>query len=88
MAACLCAVGFGLGVQSAHAVTINWVTVGDPGNTADTAPAGYGDVADSFRIMRYERTSPPPTPWPSPVWPAAATCDSAAASKPDTTKPT
>ena len=57
MAACLCAVGFGLGVQSAHAVTINWVTVGDPGNTADTAPAGYGDVADSFQIMKYEWTN-------------------------------
>ncbi len=57
MAACLCAVGFGLGVQSAHAVTIDWVTVGDPGNTADTAPEGYGDVADSFQIMKYEWTN-------------------------------
>ena len=30
----------------AHAVTIDWVTVGDPGNAADTTC--YGDVADSF----------------------------------------
>ena len=41
----------------ARAVTIDWVTVGDPGNTADTAPAGYGAVADSFRIMKYEFTN-------------------------------
>ena len=44
-------------LQEAHAVTIDWVTVGDPGNTADTAPAGYGAVADSFQIMKYEFTN-------------------------------
>jgi len=38
-------------------VTIEWVTVGDPGNAADTDPAGYGDVADSFQIMKYEWTN-------------------------------
>jgi formylglycine-generating enzyme required for sulfatase activity len=43
---------------STHAGTvIDWVTVGDPGNTSDTAPAGYGAVADSFRIMKYEFTN-------------------------------
>jgi len=42
---------------SAHAVTIDWVTVGDPGNTADTAPAGYGAVAAAFQIMKYEWTN-------------------------------
>ncbi|MEI6658149.1 MAG: SUMF1/EgtB/PvdO family nonheme iron enzyme [Planctomycetota bacterium] len=42
---------------SAHAVTIDWRTVGDPGNTADTAPAGYGAVADAFQIMKYEFTN-------------------------------
>ena len=31
-------------LPNAHAVTIDWVTVGDPGNTADTT--GYGAVAD------------------------------------------
>jgi formylglycine-generating enzyme len=36
---------------------IDWVTVGDPGNTADTAPAGYGAVATSFQIMKYEWTN-------------------------------
>jgi formylglycine-generating enzyme required for sulfatase activity len=41
----------------ADAVTIDWVTVGDPGNTADTAPAGYGAVADAFRIMKFEFTN-------------------------------
>ena len=41
----------------ARAVTIDWVTVGDPGNTADTAPAGYGAVADAFQIMKYEFTN-------------------------------
>lgn len=37
---------------SAHAITIDWVTVGDPGNAADTT--GYGAVADAFRIMKFE----------------------------------
>jgi len=44
-------------LSPAHAVTIDWVTVGDPGNAADTAPAGYGAVAESFRIMKYEWTN-------------------------------
>jgi len=43
-------------LQEAHAVTIDMVTVGDPGNTADTAPAGYGAVATSFQ-MGVTRTS-------------------------------
>ena len=42
---------------AAHAEPIQWVTVGDPGNTADTAPAGYGAVATSFQIMKYEFTN-------------------------------
>jgi sulfatase modifying factor 1 len=33
-------------------ITIDWVTVGDPGNAADTTT--YGAVADSFRIMKFE----------------------------------
>ena len=48
------AVGF-LSVASTHAGIIDWVTVGDPGNAADTT--GYGAVADSFRIMKYEFTN-------------------------------
>lgn len=39
----------------ARAVTIDWVTVGDPGNAADTT--GYGAVAEGFRIMTYEWTN-------------------------------
>jgi formylglycine-generating enzyme required for sulfatase activity len=46
-----------LSVTAARAVTIDWVTVGDPGNAADTAPAGYGAVAASFQIMKYEFTN-------------------------------
>ena len=38
----------------AHAVTIDWVTVGDAGNAADTT--GYGAVADAYRIGKYEVT--------------------------------
>jgi formylglycine-generating enzyme required for sulfatase activity len=61
MAACTCAVGFGLGVQSARAVTIDWVTVSDPGNPNDTINTGttpnYGAVADAFQIMNYEFTN-------------------------------
>ena len=40
-----------------NAGIIEWVTVGDPGNTADTAPAGFGAVAASFQIMKYEFTN-------------------------------
>jgi formylglycine-generating enzyme len=36
-------------------ITIDWVTVGDPGNTADNT--SYGAVADSFRIMKFEFTN-------------------------------
>ena len=46
----------GLWGVSAHAqVTLDWVTVGDPGNTADTTT--YGAVADAFQIMKYEWTN-------------------------------
>jgi formylglycine-generating enzyme required for sulfatase activity len=40
-------------------VTLDWVTVGDPGNTADTtgAPRPAGAVLDSFQIMKYEFTN-------------------------------
>jgi formylglycine-generating enzyme required for sulfatase activity len=41
----------------ANAEHLQWVTVGDPGNTADTAVAGYGAVAASFQIMKYEFTN-------------------------------
>ena len=41
----------------ANAEAIQWVTVGDPGNTADTNPAGRGAVATSFQIMKYEFTN-------------------------------
>jgi formylglycine-generating enzyme required for sulfatase activity len=42
----------------AHAqVALDWVTVGDPGNTADTNPPGRGAVATSFQIMKYEFTN-------------------------------
>ena len=45
----------GMTMISAHAVTIDWVTVGDPGNAADTT--GYGAVATSFQIMKFEWTN-------------------------------
>ena len=41
----------------ARAITIDMVTVGDPGNTADTDPSGFGAVADTFQIMKYEFTN-------------------------------
>jgi hypothetical protein len=37
------------------AVTIDWVNVGDPGNTADTT--GYGSVAYTYFIGKYEVTN-------------------------------
>jgi len=47
---------------SASAGTIDWVTVGDPGNAAEptsqiSGPADFGAVADSFRIMKFEWTN-------------------------------
>jgi sulfatase modifying factor 1 len=56
-ASCLALAALCTSLTPAHAVTINWVTVGDPGNAADTAPSGYGAVATSFRIMKYEFTN-------------------------------
>ena len=40
---------------AARAVTIDWVTVGDPNNAADDTT--YGAVADAFQIMKYEFTN-------------------------------
>jgi len=47
---CLC-------TASAAPITLDMVTVGDPGNAADTSPAGRGAVATSFQIMKYEFTN-------------------------------
>ncbi len=41
----------------ARAITIDWVTVGDPGNAADTNPVGYGAVTASYLITKYEFTN-------------------------------
>jgi formylglycine-generating enzyme len=48
-----------LAISAAHAITIDWVTVGDPGNAADTTgnPNPAGAVADSFQIMKFEFTN-------------------------------
>ena len=40
---------------TAQAVDIDWVTVGDAGNTADDT--GYGAVANDYRISKYEITN-------------------------------
>jgi len=45
----------------AHAITIDWVTVGNPGNVNDTINTGlipnYGGVNYAYRIMRFEFTN-------------------------------
>src|SRR5436309_14217365 len=46
----------------ALAVAIDWVTVGNPGNAADTQvmndqTTGYGSVAYAYRISKYEVTN-------------------------------
>jgi sulfatase modifying factor 1 len=51
----------GLALPNAHAVTIDWVTVGDPGNAGDTRPdpnmGGRGGPVDySYQIGTYEVT--------------------------------
>jgi len=44
---------------SSAPITIDWVTVGDPGNAADTtgSPNPAGAVADAFQIMKFEWTN-------------------------------
>ena len=49
-------------VLNAQAVTMEFVTVGDAGNTADTqvmtdGTAGYGSVAYEYQIGKYEITN-------------------------------
>jgi formylglycine-generating enzyme required for sulfatase activity len=47
-----------LPVHTAKAVTIDWVTVGDPGNSCDTQPQGcFGAVAGAYRVSKYETTN-------------------------------
>jgi len=51
-----------LGGAPSSAVTIDWVTVGDPGNAADTevmndGTTGYGSVAYDYQISKYEVTN-------------------------------
>jgi formylglycine-generating enzyme required for sulfatase activity len=42
----------------AHAVSIDWVTVGDPGNDCDAQPGGcFGSVDYVYRIGKYEITN-------------------------------
>jgi len=48
------AILLGLGV-GAQAITIDTVTVGDPGNAADTT--GYGSVSYTYSIGKYEVTA-------------------------------
>jgi len=44
---------------SARAITVDWVTVADPGNAADTTgnPNPAGAVAEAFQIMKFEFTN-------------------------------
>jgi hypothetical protein len=46
-----------LAVPDAHAtpITIDWVRVGNPGNTNDTTD--YGAVAEAYRIMKFHFTN-------------------------------
>jgi sulfatase modifying factor 1 len=47
-----------LALPNAHAVTIDWVTVGDPDNAPDPATGNqYGAVAKQYRIMKFEFTN-------------------------------
>lgn len=43
-----------LGSSNARAGTIEWVTVGDPGNASNS---GYGTVNETFQIMKFEFTN-------------------------------
>jgi len=49
---------FLLSASAASAVTIDWVTVGDPGNSCETQTGGcFGAVSDEYRIDQYEVTN-------------------------------
>jgi hypothetical protein len=45
-----------MGAASAGALTMDWVTVGGPGNVADPS-TGIGSVATTYRISKYEVTN-------------------------------
>ena len=45
-----------LALPNARAVTIDMVTVGNPGNANDTIGAGYGGVAYDYQIGKYDVT--------------------------------
>jgi formylglycine-generating enzyme required for sulfatase activity len=45
------------GVVNLGSFSGEFVTVGDPGNTADTIGAGYGAVSQTFDIMKFEFTN-------------------------------
>ena len=45
------------GVVNLGSFSGEFVTVGDPGNTADTIGAGYGAVSETFDIMKFEFTN-------------------------------
>jgi len=49
------ACGLLFSAASASAVTIDWVTVGNPDNDDDST--GFGGVADTYRISKYEVTN-------------------------------
>ena len=57
----LLSLGLAIFAGPVSAVTIDWVTVGDPGNPADTASncfaANCGSVAETYRISQYEVTN-------------------------------
>lgn len=48
-----------IGVAPASAVILDWVTVGDPGNSCDPQPFGacFGSVAEVYWISKYETTN-------------------------------
>ena len=55
---CLTTLAVVLLAATAHAVDIEWVTVGDPENVGETQSQGtFGSVADTYRIGKYEVTN-------------------------------
>ena len=48
--------GMAFACRTSDAVTLQWVSVGDPGNSADTSPAGFGSVDYEYRLAAHEVT--------------------------------
>jgi formylglycine-generating enzyme required for sulfatase activity len=70
--------------SGANAFTMDFVTVGNPGNLNDTSPAGYGGVGNTFRMSTYEVSTAMVSKTNAPPGGLGITLDDRGADKPAT----